>query len=50
MQSVKVLVFSGLEANFNVSKMSLKAFYTKQGCGMTLDNAEKASSEMQLEM
>ena len=50
MQSVKVPVFSGLEADFDVWKMRFKAFCTKQGYGMALDDDEKASAEMQLEL
>ena len=50
MQSVKAPVFSGLEADFDVWKMRFKAFCTKQGYGMALDDDEKASAEMQLEL
>jgi hypothetical protein len=50
MHSVKVLVFSGLEADFDVWKMRFKAFCTKQGYGQALDDLEEASAEMQLEL
>jgi hypothetical protein len=46
MQSVKVPVFSGLEKNFDVWNTRFKAFCTKQGYGMALDNAQKISPEM----
>jgi hypothetical protein len=37
MHSVKVLVFSGLEVDFDVWKMRFKAFCTKQGYGPALN-------------
>ncbi len=50
MQSVKVPVFSVLETDFDKWKMRFKAFCTKQGYGLALDNTEKASPEMHLEL
>jgi hypothetical protein len=50
MHSVKVPVFSGLEADFDVWKMRFKAFCTKQGYGQAIDDFEEASAEMQLEL
>ena len=50
MHSVKVPVFSGLEADFDVWKMRFKAFRTKQGYSQALDDLEDASAEMQLEL
>jgi len=50
MHSVKVPVFSGLEAAFDVWKMRFKAFCTKQGYGQAIDDFEEASAEMQMEL
>ena len=50
MHSVKVPVFSGLEADFDVWKLRFKAFCTKRGYGPALDDLEEASAEMQLEL
>jgi hypothetical protein len=50
MHSVKVPVFSGLEADFDVWKMRFKAFCTKQGYCQAFDDLEDASAEMQLEL
>jgi len=50
MHSVKVLVFSRLEADFDAWKMRFKAFYTKQGYGQAFDDFEEASADMQLEL
>ena len=50
MHFVKVIVFSGLEVDFDVWKMRFEAFCTKQGYDPTLDDLADASEEMQLEL
>ncbi len=50
MNSVKALVFSGIEVDIDVWKFHFKALCIKQGCTEALDDPKEASAEMQLEL